>query len=270
VKLPLASRPELCTFTLQPVSHTVADFIKAIKAEDGGIDRVALIDKDGSKIAQTTPIGLALWDDFSIAINDKKYDIQVPDDRKGAKTATAFLETYGDVKTMIHKLHVALNVEEHQRKKEEEIRLELERLEHELAPLEELHTEMAKKSQFRTSIAVWGGLGYMALQFGILARLTWWEYSWDIMEPVTYFIGYGTAMACYAYFVLTRQDYTFPDVRNRQYMLFLYRFFGKKRFDVNHYNELKNAVAAKKDQLRCLHDALQLNLTAPRKLDSQQ
>jgi hypothetical protein len=33
---------------------------------------------------------------------------------KGAKTATAFLETYGDVKTMIHKLHVALNVEEHQ------------------------------------------------------------------------------------------------------------------------------------------------------------
>lgn len=45
----------------------------------------------------------------------------------------------------------------------------------------------------------------MATQFGILARLTWWEYSWDIMEPVTYFITYGTAMAMYAYFVLTRQ-----------------------------------------------------------------
>ena len=83
--------------------------------------------------------------------------------------------------------------------------MELERLEHELAPLEESHTEMAQKSQFRTSIAVWGGLGFMALQFGILARLTWWEYSWDIMEPVTYFVGYGTAIAFYAYFVLTRQ-----------------------------------------------------------------
>jgi hypothetical protein len=23
----------------------------------------------------------------------------------------------------------------------------------------------------------------MSVQFGILARLTWWEYSWDIMEP---------------------------------------------------------------------------------------
>ncbi|XP_078658847.1 calcium uniporter protein, mitochondrial-like [Branchiostoma floridae x Branchiostoma belcheri] len=45
----------------------------------------------------------------------------------------------------------------------------------------------------------------MALQFGVLARLTWWEYSWDIMEPVTYFITYGTAMAAYAYFAVTRQ-----------------------------------------------------------------
>jgi hypothetical protein len=45
----------------------------------------------------------------------------------------------------------------------------------------------------------------MATQFGILARLTWWEYSWDIMEPVTYFITYGSAMAMYAYFVMTRQ-----------------------------------------------------------------
>lgn len=51
----------------------------------------------------------------------------------------------------------------------------------------------------------------MAVQFGFLARLTWWEYSWDIMEPVTYFVTYATSMACYAYFVLTRQVRV-PDV----------------------------------------------------------
>ena len=48
-------------------------------------------------------------------------------------------------------------------------------------------------------------LGYMAWQFGFLARLTWWEYSWDIMEPVTYFVTYGTSLIVYAYFVLTRE-----------------------------------------------------------------
>ena len=82
---------------------------------------------------------------------------------------------------------------------------ELEKLQLELKPLEELKTEIDSRSAKRTTAVVWGGLAYMALQFGLLARLTWWEYSWDIMEPVTYFVGYGTAMAAYAYFILTRQ-----------------------------------------------------------------
>lgn len=58
-----------------------------------------------------------------------------------------------------------------------------------------------KKSSYLT----WVGLGLMSVQFGVLARLTWWEYSWDIMEPVTYFVTYGTAMAAYAYYCLTKQ-----------------------------------------------------------------
>ena len=45
----------------------------------------------------------------------------------------------------------------------------------------------------------------MAAQYGVLARLTWWEYSWDIMEPVTYFITAGYAIAMYGYFLLTQQ-----------------------------------------------------------------
>lgn len=69
----------------------------------------------------------------------------------------------------------------------------------------QVREELSKKAERRTTWVLWGGMAYMATQFGILARLTWWEYSWDIMEPVTYFITYGTAMAMYAYFVLTRQ-----------------------------------------------------------------
>lgn len=69
----------------------------------------------------------------------------------------------------------------------------------------QVRLELSRKAEKRTTLVLWGGLAYMATQFGILARLTWWEYSWDIMEPVTYFITYGSAMAMYAYFVMTRQ-----------------------------------------------------------------
>ena len=65
--------------------------------------------------------------------------------------------------------------------------------------------ELAANAHRNTRLLTWVGLGLMSLQFGVLARLTWWEYSWDIMEPVTYFVTYGTSMALYAYFVLTRQ-----------------------------------------------------------------
>lgn len=65
--------------------------------------------------------------------------------------------------------------------------------------------ELETVAERRTTILTWVGLGLMSVQFGILARLTWWEYSWDIMEPVTYFVTYGTAMAAYAYYVVTKQ-----------------------------------------------------------------
>ena len=58
---------------------------------------------------------------------------------------------------------------------------------------------------FVISAVLWAGLGWMSLQFGFFARLTWWDYSWDIMEPVTYFVGYGTSVLIFAYFILTRQ-----------------------------------------------------------------
>ena len=68
---------------------------------------------------------------------------------------------------------------------------EKEELMKKLKPLFELNDKLRYKVNVKTTMVQYGILSYMCLQFGILARLTWWEYSWDIMEPVTYFITYG-------------------------------------------------------------------------------
>jgi len=64
---------------------------------------------------------------------------------------------------------------------------------------------LEKTAQKRTQYLSWIGLALMGTQFGFFARLTWCEYSWDIMEPVTYFAGYATAIAMFSYYVITRQ-----------------------------------------------------------------
>ena len=35
---------------------------------------------------------------------------------------------------------------------------------------------------------IWLGLGMMSIQVGVMAHLTWFAYSWDIVEPISYFV----------------------------------------------------------------------------------
>ena len=173
-------------------------------------------------------------------------------------------------------------MEEYQVQQEQKLVRELEAMKDELAPLEDCRKILAEQAERRANNLTWLGLGLMSVQFGILARLTWWEYSWDIMEPgkniasntvpcrlqsslltllVTYFVTYGTAISCYAYFVLTRQDYLLPDVRDRQYLLNFYRRARKQQWDVGKYNSLKDSIDKVELELGKLRDHTRIRPT---------
>ncbi|NXB90145.1 MCU protein, partial [Vidua chalybeata] len=257
ISVSLPSRRERCQFTLKPISDSVGVFLQQLRAEDRGIDRVAIYSADGTRVASSTGIDLLLLDDFKLIINDVSYHVRPP---KRELLSHENATTLNDVKTLVQQLYTALSIEEHQLNKEKELIGRLEQLKEQLAPLEKVRMELSRKAEKRTTFVLWGGLAYMATQFGILARLTWWEYSWDIMEPVTYFITYGSAMAMYAYFVMTRQEYVYPDARDRQYLLFFHKGAKKTRFDLEKYNQLKDAIAQAELDLKRLRDPLQVHL----------
>jgi hypothetical protein len=48
------------------------------------------------------------------------------------------------------------------------------------------------------------GMASMITLWGVLARLTWWEYSWDVMEPCTYFVTYAGAILMYTFYLSTK------------------------------------------------------------------
>ncbi|XP_037722492.1 calcium uniporter protein, mitochondrial isoform X2 [Drosophila subpulchrella] len=255
VRLP--SRNELCQFALKPISHNVGDLLAMLKAEDRGIDRAAVINRHGVRIASSCTIDSLLDDSFSIQINNRTLEVIPP---KRERITVESVDKVGDVRKVIAQLYEAFNVGEYQLEKSNQLAKELETLRYELEPLEEKKLELSKRAARRTNFMTWMGLGLMSVQFGILARLTWWEYSWDIMEPVTYFVTYGTTMAMYAYYCVTKREYMMEDVKNREYSLTLYRNAKKIQFDVEHYNNLKRKSAELEYNLRRINDPLNMQL----------
>eukprot|EP00795_Rhopilema_esculentum_P012895 gene12896-3647_t len=222
LSVPLPSRNELCEFTLKPITHSVKDLVQFIKDEDGGVERAAVYNNEGIRISNSTPIEFLMQNDFKILVNEKEYDVVPP--KEGSYI-------------------------EH---REEQIQRMLEHLNSELEPLEDSKALLDQKAARRTNILVWGGLAYMAAQFGFLARLTWWEYSWDIMEPVTYFVTYGSSIAMYAYFVLTREEYTYNYARDRAHLIRFHKEAEGNKFDLLKYNNIRESIAKLKAELSLL------------------
>lgn len=257
ITVPLPSRNEKCVFALKPISNTVGDFLNMLKDEDKGIDRAVIKNAEGVRISSRTSIQTLFDQNFFLKINNQEFFVTPPILESLSKEE---LKKISDVKHLVSQLYEALNIEEYQLQKEQELSKELEILQKELQPLEQQRQEIIRHAEERTTAVTWIGLGMMSVQFGILARLTWWEYSWDIMEPVTYFVTYGTAIAGYAYFVLTRQEYLYPDATDRQRLMTFHKKAKKHRWDVDRYNSIKQGINAVEADLRKLRDPLQIHL----------
>ncbi|NXC43365.1 MCUB protein, partial [Penelope pileata] len=253
VTLTLPTRRERCQFAVKPTVTTVGAFLQDVQREDKGIVRAEVFATDGSKVSDATLMEVLLMNDFKLVINDTAYSVSPPVKDKLSSERATELE---DIKSLVHRLFVALHLENHQIRKERKLLQKLDHLKEQLMPLEQMKARINDSANAKTSRLLWVGLALMSTQGGALAWLTWWVYSWDIMEPVTYFITYGSSMAFYAYFILTRQDYTYLAAKDRQLLHYFYRKSKAQHFDVEQYNKLKEELAEVEESLRRLRQRL--------------
>ncbi|XP_054845478.1 calcium uniporter regulatory subunit MCUb, mitochondrial isoform X2 [Eublepharis macularius] len=257
ITVTLPSRKERCQFTVKPMLMTVGAFIEDIREEDKAIEKIEVFTTGGSAVSASTLMELLLMNDFKLVINGTEYSVHPP---LKDKVSTEHITDVDDIRSLVHRLFTALNLEDHQTRKERELLQKMELLKEELLPLEQIKAGLTTDADAKTSRLLWIGLALMSTQGGALAWLTWWVYSWDIMEPVTYFITYGSAMAFYAYFVLTKQDYVYPEARDRQFLHYFHRKSKRQNFNVDQYNKLKDDLAKVEESLKRLKNPLQLHL----------
>lgn len=257
VTLTLPSRNERCQFTIKPMTTTLGQFFKDIQKEDQGIDKLVATSTDGTKFSSSTLMNVLLKNDFQLVINKSTHHVRPPPIENVHIEGSEELDP---IKCMVQDLHTAFYYEEYLHQKEQQFLQKIESLNEELQPLEEMKRHIMALAEARTTRLKWVGLALLSTQGGALAWLTWWVYSWDIMEPVTYFITYGSAIAFYAYFLLTKLDYVYPEVSDRQFLHIFYKKAKVKKFDIEKYNKLKNELAETEQSLRRLRNPLQLKL----------
>ncbi|KAJ1285946.1 hypothetical protein BS78_03G316000 [Paspalum vaginatum] len=109
---------------------------------------------------------------------------------------------------------------------------ELKQLQAELEDINKLAHKQVRR-------ILWSGLGFLITQVGLFFRLTFWEFSWDVMEPITFFTTTTGLVVGYAYFLITSRDPTYRDFMERMFESRQKKLIQRQKFNLDRYLELQ-------------------------------
>ncbi|XP_008796724.2 calcium uniporter protein 2, mitochondrial-like [Phoenix dactylifera] len=111
----------------------------------------------------------------------------------------------------------------------------------ELREMEEKKAEIDRKAVARVRRELWCGLGFLVMQTVGFMRLTFWELSWDVMEPICFYVTSVYFMAGYFFFLRTSKDPSFEGFFENRFAAKQKRLMKVCNFDLHRFNELRTA-----------------------------
>ncbi|XP_020203664.1 calcium uniporter protein 6, mitochondrial [Cajanus cajan] len=109
----------------------------------------------------------------------------------------------------------------------------------ELKKLQEKKEEIDVLAHKQVRRILWSGLGFGVVTVGFFFRLTFWEFSWDVMEPIAFFTTTTGLVIGYAYFLLTSRDPTYQDLMKRLFLSRQRKLCKRNNFDIERFKELQ-------------------------------
>ncbi|KAJ4870941.1 Calcium uniporter protein 1 [Raphanus sativus] len=109
----------------------------------------------------------------------------------------------------------------------------------ELKELEAIKKVIDQKAHSLVRRELQAGLGYMILQTALFMRLTFWELTWDVMEPVCFYVTSIYFMAGYSFFLRTWKEPSFEGFYQSRFEAKQRKLMETQDFDVGRYDELK-------------------------------
>lgn len=88
---------------------------------------------------------------------------------------------------------------------------------------------------------LWSGLGFLMVQTAAFMRLTFWELSWDVMEPICFYVTSGYFIAGYTFFLRTSKEPSFEGFFQSRFSTKQRRLMKARNFDIARYNDLRTS-----------------------------
>ncbi|KAL5720698.1 Calcium uniporter protein 1 [Ranunculus cassubicifolius] len=117
----------------------------------------------------------------------------------------------------------------------------------ELITLQKKKEELDSLAHKQVRRILWAGLGFSITQVGLFFRLTFWEFSWDVMEPIAFFATTTGLVVGYAYFLFTSRDPTYQDLMKRLFLSRQRKLFKQQNFDMDRFIELQKCCKSPLD-----------------------
>lgn len=111
----------------------------------------------------------------------------------------------------------------------------------ELQELERQKAAIDTTAESHVKRELWCGLGYLVIQTAAFMRLTFWELTWDVMEPICFYVTSIYFMGGYAFFLRTAKEPSFEGFFQSRFTARQKRLMKARNFDVERYEELKKA-----------------------------
>ncbi|KAJ2919743.1 hypothetical protein MD484_g634, partial [Candolleomyces efflorescens] len=118
------------------------------------------------------------------------------------------------------------------------LRRRLKAIEAQLANMEGLKRQCDHEAHRGARRMAVTGFGMLVVYWGGVARLTFWDYGWDIMEPITYLSGLSTVILGYLWFLYRGREVSYSSVLAQSINARRDALYKSHDFDIERWAEL--------------------------------
>ncbi|XP_024374924.1 calcium uniporter protein 6, mitochondrial [Physcomitrium patens] len=99
--------------------------------------------------------------------------------------------------------------------------------------------EIDRKAHKQMRLVLWTVLCGIVIKLLLFFRLTFWEFSWNVMEPIAFFTTASGLVCGYTYFMVTSSNPSYQDLMQRIFQCRQRNLFQKQNFDNKRFEELR-------------------------------